>query len=256
MAQRTPPELAARFQEALALEWDPVALHYTYERPQGALGIKGTGQGCIIPLVRRVAERGGAAAFSEGTFGCLGAGYFLGFKDPHPFAWIDHFLSQGVEGVMEGEGFKRDAAIARRFIDEAGAPPAPRPFCVFKRLRDCGDESEARVVVFFVRPDQLVALITLANYARPDRYNVVAPQTSGCGGIAAEPLRQAAASDPKAVIGLLDVTVRHAVPANVLSFAVPWALLLELDEALEGSFLDKAPWQALRKRLRGAEAGG
>jgi len=51
------------------------------------------------------------------------------------------------------------------------------------------------------------------------------------------------------VVGLTDLSarlqIRKQLGDNLMTFAVPWALFLEMEENAPGSFLDAHTWQAL-----------
>jgi hypothetical protein len=106
------------------------------------------------------------------------------------------------------------------------------------------------VIVFLADPDQLSALVVLANYGRGDNLNVIAPFAAGCQQIGILPYREARSERPRAVIGLTDISARKnlkkQLDRNVLSFAVPWRMFEEMEDDVEGSFLLKETWRALQ----------
>ncbi|TLU57705.1 MAG: hypothetical protein FDX18_07050, partial [Chlorobium sp.] len=53
---------------------------------------------------------------------------------------------------------------------------------------------------------------------------------------------------PRAVVGLTDITVRNKFAKELLSFAIPYRLFLEMESNVEGSFLQKHNWQNLLER--------
>ncbi len=65
------------------------------------------------------------------------------------------------------------------------------------------------------------------------------------------PFREARSDNPRAVLGLNDISSRVAVKRqlkeDVMSFAVPFSLFREMEENVEGSFLERPTWQALMK---------
>jgi hypothetical protein len=72
--------------------------------------------------------------------------------------------------------------------------------------------------------------------------------SSGCGTIVGEPRAQARESQPKAVLGLFDPTVRPRVEKDYLTFSVPYAMFVEMVENVPGSFLEIEPWLVVRNR--------
>ncbi len=55
---------------------------------------------------------------------------------------------------------------------------------------------------------------------------------------------------PRAVLGLMDVSARPFVPAGVLSLAVPWPLLVTMVETAAESFLYTDEWTRIKDRMR------
>lgn len=92
-------------------------------------------------------------------------------------------------------------------------------------------EEKPKVVTFLSDPDQLSALVVLANYARPGIDNVRIPFGAGCASLALYPFHEAAQANPRAVIGLTDISarfyLRKILGRDILSFTVPWTLYEE-----------------------------
>ena len=63
------------------------------------------------------------------------------------------------------------------------------------------------------------------------------------------PYAQGKKSLPKAVIGMTDITARPIVPAETLSFTVPFEMFQEMEKNSAGSFLDKEDWGKIAKRI-------
>jgi hypothetical protein len=95
----------------------------------------------------------------------------------------------------------------------------------------------------------LSALVVLANYGRPGMDNVIIPFAAGCQAVCIVPLAEAAQSRPKAVVGMTDISARPVIDADLLSFAVPYAMFREMEENVPGSFLDKHDWAKVAARI-------
>jgi uncharacterized protein (DUF169 family) len=126
----------------------------------------------------------------------------------------------------------------------------PTRYVVFKPLTDCEPLKEKpQVVVFFANPDQLSGLVVLANYARGDNENAIIPFAAGCQQIGIFPYREARSDRPRAVVGLTDISARKNVKQqlgrDVFTFAVPWQMFMEMEENVEGSFLQKQTWRSI-----------
>ena len=107
------------------------------------------------------------------------------------------------------------------------------------------------MIVFFTDPDQLSALVVLANYDRPDNHNVIIPYAAGCQTIGIYPYQEAKAERQKAVVGLTDLSarvyIRKQLADNLMTFAVPLKMFEEMEQNVEGSFLERPTWQGLLK---------
>jgi hypothetical protein len=101
----------------------------------------------------------------------------------------------------------------------------------------------------FANADQIPALVILANYARQGMENVIIPWAAGCQTIGLLPFREGQSDNPRAVVGLTDISarkyVRKLLGAEYLSFAMPWSLFLEMEANVGGSFLEQSPWVGL-----------
>jgi len=98
-------------------------------------------------------------------------------------------------------------------------------------------------------PDQLSALVILANYGRPGTENVTIPYAAGCQTIGIFPYREAKSENPRAVVGLTDISAREnlrkQLGRDLFSFAVPWRMFLEMEGNVKGSFLQRRTWKVL-----------
>jgi len=62
------------------------------------------------------------------------------------------------------------------------------------------------------------------------------------------PYAEGKSAEPRAVIGLTDISARRHVDKDILSFAVPFPMFLQMEENVEGSFLNKEVWKNLLER--------
>ena len=103
--------------------------------------------------------------------------------------------------------------------------------------------------IFFVNPDQLSALTILANYGREGNENVIIPYAAGCQTIGIYPYREATSENPRAVVGLTDISarvyIRKQLGDNLMSFAAPLSLYEEMEQNVSGSFLERQSWKDL-----------
>lgn len=59
--------------------------------------------------------------------------------------------------------------------------------------------------------------------------------------------------NPRAVVGLIDITVRPMVEADMLSFSVPYKMFVDMEESVGGSFLEKHLWHRVMVKMESYE---
>ena len=203
---------------------------------------------CMIGQLAPVLRKGGALAFSQETFGCPGGHQYSGFplEDNPDFKY---FLSCGIPGKLEGERYKKTPELAEQYVKDMPVPPAEGKYIVFKRWDKLGEGDEPQAVVFFAPPDVLSGLFTLANFASVHQQAVIAPFGSGCGSIISYPLAERDRDEPKAVLGMFDVSARPFVKKGVLSFAAPMRKFAQMIEDMDESFLITGSWEKVSRRI-------
>ena len=152
---------------------------------------------------------------------------------------------------LEGEGYvKSPDLVAQWLAGELPITDVAAPYVLFKPLAEVDADLETpATVVLLADPDQLSALVILANYGREGMENVAIPYAAGCQTIGILPFREARAVKPRAVVGLTDISarkyVRTLLGSSCLSFAMPWRMFLEMEGNVHGSFLEKDVWRHL-----------
>ncbi|MEJ5301613.1 MAG: DUF169 domain-containing protein [Thermodesulforhabdaceae bacterium] len=274
--------MLSKVSESIGFKFEPVAIVWSNEKPASAAEFKEGKWGCVMWMLARAAK-GGTAVFSEKTYGCWGGGVGLGFgnqyiKFPGGIDGFCYFLSVGnahwepgkkvadeikqfvseefLEDFLEGERYLKSPELVKDFLDNLPMIEVPSKYVIFKPLRDVNPAEETpSVVVFLASPEELSALVVLANYYRKGFENVIIPFGAGCQTIGVFPYREAASENPRAVVGLTDISARlylkKHLGRDILSFAVPWKMFLEMEENVKGSFLERGVWG----RLRGKESG-
>jgi uncharacterized protein (DUF169 family) len=251
--------------KAIGLLSRPVAIIRSGQLPGGALQFREGAFGCVMAFLKS-ASKGKTAAFDRKTFGCPGGGTGLGFGNCYENfpGGIEHFLSRGnpdfcrtefgkavvsrMPDLEEGERYFKTPEIAKQFIDSLPMTEIDEEYVLFRPLEEVGASETPDVVVFLVNPDQLSALVVLANYARNSSDNVIIPFAAACHTVGIIPMREARSERQRAVVGLTDVTVRNKFPGDQLTFAVPYRMYLEMESNVEGSFLEKHNWTGLLDR--------
>lgn len=268
--------MESKIADAIALKYQPVVLSWSDEKPAETVQFQEGKWGCIMWLAASAA-RGKAAACDRKTFGCFGGGVGMGFGDqyvnfPGGKECFCHFLSGGndqweqgqqaaqkvkpflrkeaYDNFVSGERYIKTPERVHQFIENLPITDIPSEYVIFKPLADVDpDQETSRVIVFFADPDQLSALVLLANYDRPDNHNVIIPYAAGCQTIGIYPYQEAQAERPRAVVGLTDLSarvyIRKQLGDNLMTFAVPVALFKEMESNVAGSFLERPTWQSL-----------
>ena len=232
----------------LRLKYSPVAILFTNEKPPNALEFAERRWACVTSMLT-AAAKGRKAVFNCLTFGCEVGGMGLGFKKQYPDSF-EFFLSTGKAGMPEELSFKKTPELAKKWMESTPAMEMNEQYVVFAPLTEIDAiKDEPKVVVFYANPDQLSALVVLANYGRPGSDNVLAPFASGCQTICLLPVHEADREYPRAVIGMTDISARPYIDADLLSFSVPYALFREMENNVPGSFLDAPEWSKIDKRI-------
>ena len=264
--------------KAIRAKFEPVALLFSDELPEGAMQFAEAKWGCVMWLLLAAAAKGRPAAADRHTFGCLGGGTGLGFGNqyenwPGGIECFYRFLSTG-NGPQEesaagesflrrsarsdlehGERYLKDPATVKRFVDQMPMIDVPTRYVVLTPLAQVAPEERPEVVIFLVDPDRLSALVVLANYARGDNENVIMPWGAGCQTIGILAYREARSARPRAVVGLTDLSARKYVAQqlghDLMTFAVPFAMFEEMEANVPGSFLERETWHELMASARG-----
>jgi uncharacterized protein (DUF169 family) len=268
--------MESQLAKALKLKHHPVAIVQTDQEPEGALRFKKGKWSCVMFLFANAA-RGKTAVFDRETYGCWGGGVGLGFGNvytqfPGGVECFAHFLSAGnqqwetgrqvgnallsaagrefAEEFLVGERYVKSPELVKRFVEELPIQDIGFPYVVFRPLGTGeSDQTTPSTVVFVANPDQLSALVVLANYSRDSLQNVIIPFGAGCQTIGIFPLAEAKSAQPRAVVGLTDLSarkyVRNLLGREYFTFAMPWALFQEMEANVPGSFLERKTWQSL-----------
>jgi uncharacterized protein (DUF169 family) len=265
----------SKIAKAIRLQYHPVAILWTDEKPEAALQLKQGKWGCVMWMLANAAK-GKTVVFGRNTFGCWGGGVGLGFGNtyvnfPGGIESFCHFLSSGNEGwergrriakkisgfvkgellddFVHGERYIKSPELAKDHLESMPIADIPAPYVVFKPLGEVELEKEVPVVVIFLaNPDQLSALVVLANYARKGNEHVIVPFSAGCQTIGVLAYREAQSEQQRAIIGLTDPSARkymRKLGADLMTFTVPFKMFQEMEDNVEGSFLLRETWKTL-----------
>lgn len=205
---------------------------------------------CFVCDLGRV-RRGQPLRFNLDSLSCSGAKRYLGFTREYRENF-EYFLSCGLPGKEEGERYKKSPELVRELVKNSPDFVAPASFVVFKRWDQLDQSDNPDVVIFFARPDVLSGLFTLAGFDRPDRHGVTCPFSAGCGSIVLHPYLEKDAENPRAVLGMFDVSARPCVPVDTLTLAIPMKKFTTMIGNMDESFLTTNSWEIVRKRIERA----
>jgi len=237
--------MRSKLAEAVKLRTQPVAILWTDDKPDQALQFSRDQRGCVISMLI-AAAMGQTAVFDSDTCGCGGGRVGLGFGEYDRS--IAEFLSTGgPEG--EGERYKKTPQYAWDSIQSLPDVKVPTEFVVFKPLDKVDEAETPEAVVFLVNADQLSGLVTLANFDRPTRDNVILEFGAGCHSTVLQVIHQGRLEHPRAVVGLTDPSARLVLPGELLSFGVPFSRFLELEGEVCESFFTTPTWATIAQRL-------
>ena len=225
----------------------PITFYYTLSDSNAEWAEKPRGWSCIICELAKV-RKGRSLMYNAERISCGGGKRYLGYTDKMR-PGFEHFLSCGNEKI-EGERYLRTPELVREFMKSQKTLAVSNMNLVFKRWDKLEKYDEPDVVVFFATPDVLAGLFTLANFDQADPCGVFAPFGAGCASIVDYPYQELQSPEPRAVLGMFDVSARPYVPSNVLSFSVPWPKFVRMVDNMEESFLITGSWNSVRRRIK------
>lgn len=267
--------MESKLGEALKLKYLPVAVLWSDEKPADAVQFVSGRWGCVMGSFGVTADRGRPAVFDQETYGCWGGGVGLGFgncyeKFPGGVACFCRFLSTGnetsaqgravaeqcagwmrgplLEAFMHGERYRNGPATVEQWLKTLPMMHVPAKYVVFKRLDQVGVDERPMVIVFLANADQMSALVVMANYTQGSSENAIIPHAAGCQTIGIFAYREADTGNPRAVVGLNDLSARKVLRRlgkDLVTVAVPFKLFQEMETNVAGSFLEREPWTTL-----------
>ncbi len=204
---------------------------------------------CAIGHIWRARKKQKPAFFSAEKFGCPGCAFWMGFNKPQ-VETIIHYVSSGIPGRMEGEKYCDSPDNLRKIFELVDPMPAKGRFCVFKPIDTFQNGEAPELVSFFARPEVLSGLHQLAAFVTNDPEVVVSPWSAACGSLVVWPFHYLSKGLNKAVLGGWDPSARKFFKTDELSFTVPVQMFCEMVRRYPDSFLMKATWQTVHKKIK------
>ena len=244
-----------QFKQLFLDQWDkyfpgaelPMVFYYTDEDGHGELAEVSKEHRCLICDLAAV-RHGKSMYFSDDTVPCGGGKRYLGFVQklrPN----FEYFLSCGIPNELEGERYKKTPELVNDLLKNVPTFKGPGKHIVFKRWDSIKPADKPLVVIFFATADVLSGLFTLANFDLASPHGVITPFSAGCGSIVQYPLEELKSEQPKAVLGMFDVSARPCVPPDRLTFSVPWPRFVAMVNNMDESFLTTESWRKVQKRI-------
>jgi uncharacterized protein (DUF169 family) len=180
---------------ALRLQYPPVAILWSEEKPADALQFVPGRWGCVMASFGVTAERGRPAAFDRETYGCWGGGVGMGFGNcyeqfPGGVEGFCKFLSSGngdsprgravaeacsawmrgplLDAFLHGKRYRKTPATVAQWV--AGLPirQVSTRYVVFQRLDRLPAGERPAVVVCLANADQMAALVDVTDHRKTD----------------------------------------------------------------------------------------
>jgi uncharacterized protein (DUF169 family) len=270
--------MESKLAEILRMKLNPVAIIWSDEKPEDAAQFKKDKWGCVMMLFAQAAK-GRTAVFDRETFGCFGGGTGLGFENQYEnFTGGEecfyYFLSTGLENdkekkklidaekdtlrsesyenFMYGERYVKSPELVKKYVKRLPLISLPTKYVIFKPLKDVDEEKDKpKIIIFSANPDQLAALTVMANYDRESPDTVYAPFVAGCQSIGIMSYQEIEKENPRAVIGMIDISARiysgRQLGKDMMTFSIPLKMFHEMEDNIPGSFLERHSWQTLVK---------
>jgi len=173
----------------------PITFYYANDSGHAKLAKPGELARCVIGALAKI-RKGRSFTFNVDSVGCPGGKRYLGFtREIAPN--FEYFLSYGIPDKVRGERYKKSPELVRELVKNSPAFQVPKPYAVFKRWDKLDKQDTPEVVIFFVLPDVLSGLFTLANYDQAEANGVFCPMGSGCSSIVQYPYLERNAERPR-----------------------------------------------------------
>ena len=273
--------MKSKIEQYLNLDLHPVAIIWSDDKPEKALQLKEGKYACAMHLVARAAK-GKTAALDAATCGCATAASAFGFGrfEDKWLLGMDYyyaFLSCGMKDkgiddemkelltaaskqglapqnflhfLLEGEGYKKSRELVKKHVDSWPIVQIKEKYVVMKPLKEVDEKNETPVqIIFFTNPNQLSALITLANCSTGKSDMVKVGGGSACQDVGLFAYQESQEASPRAIIGFKDIFARNnlknSIGTDKMTFTVPKKLFMTMEADVDHSLLVRHTWKEL-----------
>ena len=263
--------MQSNISKKLDMKFPPIALIKSDTKPSDAIGPKEAKGGCVMSFIAQTIAKRKTTYFGRENITCggvsVGFGWGSGLADEDAVDFQSSFLSCGLDSAPNKEAYEKRLGYMKKHtremfrhgeriftdFDTAKLNIKNRPvydegeYVIFKGLENLDGDEIPRSVIFTVNPIELTVITQINTSFRTKDAYILTPQAAGCQAIGCYVFEQAESDDPKPVLGPIDFAgrskMKHFIPNEYLTLAMPWKLFLKLEELSETSVLETDLWR-------------
>ena len=261
--------MQSNISKELNMKFPPIALIKSESKPENAIIPKKGG--CVMSFIAQTIAKRKICCFSKDNISCGGLpvafGWGSGFKNEEMMDFQATFLSCGMESAqdkkayqakidnmpkqsqsmfIEGERLYTDFETAKECIQNRPVYDDDK-YVIFKGLEDLDDGEIPESIIFTANPLELTVILQINSSFRIKDNYILTPQASACQAIGCFVFRENESDNPKPILGPIDFAgrsrMKHFIPNDYLTLAMPWKLFLKLEELSCNSVLQTDLWQ-------------
>lgn len=266
--------MQSKISKELEMKFPPIVMLKSDEKPEDAVGPKNENGGCVMSFVAQTIAKRKTTFFGREHVSCggisVGFGWGSGLADEEAVDFQASFLSLGVDAAPDreiyeeklskmpkptqemfrhGERIYCDFETAKKSIQNRPVYDEGQ-YVIFKGLENLEDGEIPQSVIFTVNPIELTALLQINSSFRLEDNYILTPQASSCQSIGCFVFSEDETDNPKPVLGPIDFAgrskMKHFIPNDYLTLAMPWKLFLKLEELSENSVLQTDFWKKFK----------
>lgn len=244
-------------------KFKPIVLIRTNNKPENAIGPKSSQGGCSMSFVGQTIAKRKTTYFGRENASCGGIypgfGWGDGFKNESDKEFQAAFLSCGFDSAKNKDEYKdkiekKPQTIRKMFqegeriyadFETAYENISNRPiydeydYVVFKGIENLKEDETPDSVIFVLNAFELMLLLQIDGSYRYETNYLIVPQASACQSIGCFVFQQSQCENPHMVLGPVDISARkhlkHYIPKEYVTLAMPWRLFLKLEELSKNS---------------------
>lgn len=206
--------------------------------------------GCVYKALKKVLA-GESLVLKADSCSCGGFANNSGLNDERPVipGGFGVFLSHGSDQMWTppGEKFKCSPETAEAMFDKL--PKNVMDGFDAIKFEPYKEGMKADVVVAFVNPDQLSAMIVLHGYNKSSYDAAIATTASGCASMLRIPFAEMKKEEPRAVITGTDLAQRHFMEEELLAISIAGWEFEKMLEVTGECYFHSPVFKKVRERL-------